>query len=589
MPINTGSPIERMLVPQGPNDPMGQRKVARGMKALNRMNAGYKPPQQVFPSTPKLSSGQNNFDEADAVSQAQTLIDGSVTTIDGLTLTSGMVVLLTAQTDATQNGLWNVVASNGAWTKHSSAGTASSTGSSSSSGGGTGTVTSVTGTGALTSTGGTTPILSVLPAGITAAMLASGAAASNLGAAGGDLTGTYPNPTLATARALASRLINTTAPITGGGDLTADRTIAISAATATTAGAVPTPPNDATKFLRGDATWAVPAGGGTVTSVTGTSPIVSSGGATPAISISTMTDGQIIVGKTSSNPQIVTPTGDVTITNAGVTAIGASKVLNSMINSVDASKFTGTMNAANMPNAGVHTGDATTTFPAVTISANAITLAKMATIAQDRIIGGATGAGTATPTALSVLPTGCVPAFTGDVTNSAGSLAMAIGAGKVTNAMLAAQKFLFVATQVVVHNTGLTNITDLTFTLAANHRYNFILVLEMSADNTGGGVEVDFAGGSATMNALRYTSALYDQDGSFVFGGSNCVSTTQIIKSAGAAALLTRSGQTTYSLIVHGYMESNAGGTFIPRFAQSVSNLNSYVDVGSYLWVIDNG
>lgn len=53
-----------------------------------------------------------------------------------------------------------------------------------------------------------------------------------------------------------SRNINTTAPITGGGNLTADRTIGISNATATTAGAVPTPPNDTKKFLRGDATFA---------------------------------------------------------------------------------------------------------------------------------------------------------------------------------------------------------------------------------------------------------------------------------------------------------------------------------------------
>jgi hypothetical protein len=69
---------------------------------------------------------------------------------------------------------------------------------------------------------------------------------------------------------LAARNINTTAPITGGGDLSADRTIAISTMGADTGsggtkGAVAAPgAGDAAagKFWRADATWAVPGGGG---------------------------------------------------------------------------------------------------------------------------------------------------------------------------------------------------------------------------------------------------------------------------------------------------------------------------------------
>ncbi len=55
-----------------------------------------------------------------------------------------------------------------------------------------------------------------------------------------------------------TRNINTTAPVTGGGDLSADRTIAISDCTATVRGAVPTPPNNTTTFLRGDCSFAAP-------------------------------------------------------------------------------------------------------------------------------------------------------------------------------------------------------------------------------------------------------------------------------------------------------------------------------------------
>lgn len=70
------------------------------------------------------------------------------------------------------------------------------------------------------------------------------------------------------AKAPTARLLNTTAPVTGGGDLSADRTIAVSDFVASGAsharGTVPDPGASAgtTRFLREDATWAAPASGG---------------------------------------------------------------------------------------------------------------------------------------------------------------------------------------------------------------------------------------------------------------------------------------------------------------------------------------
>ncbi len=65
--------------------------------------------------------------------------------------------------------------------------------------------------------------------------------------------------------------------------------------TATVSGAVPTPPNNTTTFLRGDGTFATPAGGGTLTAVSVTTANgfsgTSSGGSTPAITLTTPVTG----------------------------------------------------------------------------------------------------------------------------------------------------------------------------------------------------------------------------------------------------------------------------------------------------------
>ncbi|WP_396159595.1 beta strand repeat-containing protein, partial [Flavobacterium sp.] len=52
---------------------------------------------------------------------------------------------------------------------------------------------------------------------------------------------------------------------------------------------------------------------------------------TATSSITTLTDGKIYVGNASNEATQVTPTGDVTITNAGVTAIGTGKVVTAML------------------------------------------------------------------------------------------------------------------------------------------------------------------------------------------------------------------------------------------------------------------
>lgn len=63
------------------------------------------------------------------------------------------------------------------------------------------------------------------------------------------------------AKAIATRAINTTAPIQGGGDLSADRTISISSFAGSAAGVVPASAGGTSNFLRADGAWAAPGGG----------------------------------------------------------------------------------------------------------------------------------------------------------------------------------------------------------------------------------------------------------------------------------------------------------------------------------------
>lgn len=137
---------------------------------------------------------------------------------------------------------------------------------------------------------------------------------------------------------------------------------------------------------------------------------------------------QIAIGQTSSNPACFSLSGDVTMNASGVTAIGASKVTNSMLaGSIAASKLIGTdiatvgtittgtwhataidlttyasgrLQAAQFP---ALTGDVTTTAGslATTIANNAVTNAKSATMAAYTFKGNPTGS-TASPTDFTI-------------------------------------------------------------------------------------------------------------------------------------------------------------------------------------------
>jgi hypothetical protein len=99
-----------------------------------------------------------------------------------------------------------------------------------------------------------------------------------------------------------TRLISTTAPLTGGGDLSVDRNLSVTTFSTSAAGVVPASGGGTANFLRADGTWAAPtAGAGTVTSVSAgnLSPLFTASVATPT------TTPAVSFAAVAQNPNLV--------------------------------------------------------------------------------------------------------------------------------------------------------------------------------------------------------------------------------------------------------------------------------------------
>jgi len=152
-----------------------------------------------------------------------------------------------------------------------------------------------------------------------------------------------------------------------------------------------------------------------------TNASVAAGAAIAFSKLATLTSGNILVGNSSNVPTSVTVTGDVTVSNTGVAAIASGAIVNADVNasaaiaySKLASLTSGNIivgNSSNVPTAVAVTGDVTISNTGVTsigsevivnadISSSAqIAHSKLATMASGNIIVGNSGGG---PTSVAV-------------------------------------------------------------------------------------------------------------------------------------------------------------------------------------------
>lgn len=254
-------PISALAAATGPVNMNGQliTNVGTPVSGTDAANKNY---------VDNVSAGLAWKDTVRAATTANITLSGTQT-VDGVALVAGDRVLVKNQTTASANGIYVVAA--GAWTRATDADTDTELLNMAVfvSEGTTQADTAWVGTANAPITVGTTNLPYVQFAGGSTFTAGAGLTQTgnvfDVGAGTGitvaadsvALDTTYTN----TLYPPVARSIGTTAPLTGGGDLSANRTLAITSFAGSAPGAVPTSPGGTTSFLRADGTWAAPPGG----------------------------------------------------------------------------------------------------------------------------------------------------------------------------------------------------------------------------------------------------------------------------------------------------------------------------------------
>lgn len=124
--------------------------------------------------------------------------------------------------------------------------------------------------------------------------------------------------------------------------------------------------------------------------------------------------------------------------------------------------------------------------------------------------------------------------------------------------------------------TTFSNLSDLTFTVAAGRKYCGRLVVRCSDSTAADGIKFDFAGGTATMTTFN----------AGVVGNVQGATAGTTVSAALATALTftAMNGTTDHWIVIEFSFVVNAAGTVIPRFAQNAHSAGTATAaLGSYL------
>jgi hypothetical protein len=127
----------------------------------------------------------------------------------------------------------------------------------------------------------------------------------------------------------------------------------------------------------------------------------------------------------------------------------------------------------------------------------------------------------------------------------------------------------------------MANLTDLSITFIGGRKYTGILTFFAKNSTPGEGLQFDLNGGTATMTSFEAGFASTPPGTGLALG-------TLTTTSLGTALTVNTatSGDAIYTIPIT--LVCNAGGTFIPRFAElSHSSGTATVELGSYLWMED--